>query len=103
MGNNQSNEEKEKTAASAGVGIGLIVTSIICPPVGAAMTTVTLGTGIGMRVVGNLADIEGLKEAGEVIQFGAEIGGVGNVATRVVQGSHGTCSKMCESVPKVFK
>lgn len=55
-----------------------------------------------MKVVGSLADEEGLKEAGEVFILGAEIGGAGNTATRAIQGSHTPCGG-CKNLPKVFK
>ncbi|CAG8485699.1 11113_t:CDS:1 [Funneliformis caledonium] len=104
MGNqsSKSDDQKAKTATSVGIGVGLVITSVICPPLGAAATFSTLGTGIGMKVVGSLADEEGLEEAGDVFILGAEIGGVGNTATRAVQGSHAPCGG-CKSLPKAFK
>ncbi|RIA87241.1 hypothetical protein C1645_828076 [Glomus cerebriforme] len=82
-----------------GIGAGLIITSIICPPLGEAMNAATLGTGIGMKVVGSLTDEGDLEEVGDIMTLGAEIGGVGNVANQAIQGPHTACDA-CKNLPK---
>lgn len=77
---NSKSDEKTKTATSLGIGVGLITISVVDPPLGAAMSTACLGTGIGMKVVGSLTDNDEMEETGEIIKFGAEIGAVGNQA-----------------------
>jgi hypothetical protein len=53
MGNEQSSDsrtdKKAKTAASVGIGAGLITLSVICPPIGGAMATTYLGTGLSWK------------------------------------------------------
>ncbi|CAG8711255.1 1194_t:CDS:2 [Rhizophagus irregularis] len=73
-----SDDEKDNTAieqstASLGIGAALITISVANPSLGGTLSTACLGTGIGMKVV----------EAGETIQLGAEIGGVGNQAVKI--------------------
>lgn len=82
----KSDDQKVKTAAGVGIGASLIITTAVCPPLGEAATAATLGTGVTAKVAGVLADDEDLEAAGDVLILGAEIGGVGNIGVKAIQG-----------------
>lgn len=102
MGNDQSKQKRVVlTTTSAGVGVGLIITSIICPPLGVVATTTYAASGIATTLVGKATDCEELEAIGDAVTLGAAIGGVGGTVVGGIQGSH-ACGT-CKNLPKAFK
>ncbi|CAG8753655.1 30434_t:CDS:1 [Racocetra persica] len=88
-----------KTLTSVTIGAGLIGISILCPPLGAAATTTYGIVGASMEVAGSLSNNDELKEVGEVITFGAGIGGLGCGAIAAFSpGTHAACAG-CKGAP----
>ncbi|RHZ35594.1 hypothetical protein [endosymbiont GvMRE of Glomus versiforme] len=71
------NKQSKQTAASAGIGAGLVITTAICPPLGGAMSTACTATGLGIKVVGEISENEDLAKVGEVIGMAGSVGSMG--------------------------
>ena len=65
MGNGESKEEK--TAAKVGIGAGLVITTIFCPPLGATMAASGVLTGGAFSLAGELTGSEEMTEAGRIV------------------------------------
>ena len=104
MGNETSKSDDDKQAravASVGIGAGLVVLSVVCPPAGAVASATYSGTGFGMKMVGRITDNEELEKAGEVLEDGGILGGFGSGVSGVIQGKKHACST-CKIIKKAL-
>jgi len=70
-GNNMSNDEGKrlvKGVAGVGYGVGIAITTAVCPPLGATLIATTAATAGGAKIVGGLSSEDGsTKEVADFI------------------------------------